>query len=408
MEEIGGGPVGSPGLVDRVKAILLKPEEEWTKIDVEPATVADLYRSYVVPLAAIGPACGLIRALVFGYGSFLGITFRPSVMTVVSSAIVQYVLTLVMVFVLALIIDALAPTFKAAPNRVQALKLVVYSMTAGWVGGVFAIVPSFALLGLTALIAGLYSLYLFYLGLPKLMKVPQDSVVGYIAVIVIAAIISGYVVQKVASMVTYSSMGVVSGPLASDGEVSGTVSVPGLGSIDLAKAQAAGKQMEAAAKAMEANAKGSPNAAVQAANPDMLQGVLPASLAGSPKADTSSASGGAAGFGASHAEASYGSGATMIKLSVTDMGVAGAFAGAMGGALNIQSSSKNEHGYETVSTVDGRMTTEKWNKDSSTGTYSVIVGNRFMVSADGGGTIDSLKSAVSQVNFGALEQLAKS
>jgi hypothetical protein len=61
-----------------------------------------------------------------------------------------------------------------------------------------------------------------------------------------------------------------------------------------------------------------------------------------------------------------------------------------------------------VSTVDGRMTTEKWNKDSSTGTYSVIVGNRFMVSADGGGTIDSLKSAVSQVNFGALEQLAKS
>ena len=42
-------------------------------------------------------------------------------------------------------------------------------------------------------------------------------------------------------------------------------------------------------------------------------------------------------------------------------------------------------------------------------TYGVLVGDRFMVQADGSATsIDALKAAVGQVNFATLEQLAKS
>jgi hypothetical protein len=90
------------------------------------------------------------------------------------------------------------------------------------------------------------------------------------------------------------------------------------------------------------------------------------------------------------------------------MGAAGALA-ALGSALNVQSSNRDEHGYQKMGKVDGRMTTEKWNNESHSGTYSVLVGDRFMVSADGGGgSIDALKAAVSQINVGALEQLSKS
>jgi hypothetical protein len=98
----------------------------------------------------------------------------------------------------------------------------------------------------------------------------------------------------------------------------------------------------------------------------------------------------------------------MIKLSVTDMGAAGALA-ALGSALNVQSASRDDHGYQRMGKVDGRMTTEKWNNDSHSGTYSVVVGDRFMVSADGGASsIDQLKAAVGQIDVSALEQLVKS
>ena len=81
-------------------------------------------------------------------------------------------MAIVDVFLLSLIIDALAPTFSGQKNQIQALKLAVYSFTPAWIAGVLRIVP---LLGIFAIFAALYSIYLLYLGLPRLMKSPQDK-----------------------------------------------------------------------------------------------------------------------------------------------------------------------------------------------------------------------------------------
>jgi hypothetical protein len=172
-------------LVDRVKNILLTPRTEWEVIDAEPTTVADLYKGYILPLAAIGPVAQAIGFSVFGMPvPFLG-TYRTPVATAVTQAVVTYVLTLVAVFVLALIIDALAPTFNGTPNRIQALKVAAYSYTASWVAGIFMLIPGLSLLS----ILGLYSLYLLYLGLPILMKAPKEKALAYTAVVVIAGIV---------------------------------------------------------------------------------------------------------------------------------------------------------------------------------------------------------------------------
>jgi hypothetical protein len=172
-------------LVDRVKNILLTPRTEWEVIDAEPTTVADLYKGYILPLAAIGPVAQAIGFSVFGMPvPFLG-TYRTPVATAVIQAVVTYVLTLVAVFVLALIIDALAPTFNGTPNRIQALKVAAYSYTASWVAGIFMLIPALSLLS----ILGLYSLYLLYLGLPILMKAPKEKALAYTAVVVIAGIV---------------------------------------------------------------------------------------------------------------------------------------------------------------------------------------------------------------------------
>jgi hypothetical protein len=190
-------PSASPSssIVERAKNILMQPKAEWPRIDAEPATVGGIYRNYVLILAAIPPLASAIGQLVFGF-RILGIVYRPSPQQVIGTAIAQYVLSLVGVYVIALIIDALAPTFGGTKDQVKAFKVAAYSSTAGWVAGIFGIIP---MLGWLALIGAIYGLYLLYLGLPLLMKVSADKAVGYVVATIVASIIVYFVVMMVAA-----------------------------------------------------------------------------------------------------------------------------------------------------------------------------------------------------------------
>ena len=92
-------PGGANALVDRAKAIILKPAEEWPKIEVETRSQRDILTGYVLPLAAIGPVASLTGAQVFGYGA-LGFSFRPTLAGFVVSAIVSYILSIAAVYLL--------------------------------------------------------------------------------------------------------------------------------------------------------------------------------------------------------------------------------------------------------------------------------------------------------------------
>ena len=189
-------------LVARVKGILLSPRSEWAVIESEPATVGSLYSGYIVPLALIPCVAGFIGLSVFGY-TLMGTTIKLSMASGLEAAIVRYVLALAGTWVLALIIDALAPTFGGTKNPIAALKVAAYSSTASWVAGVFAILPVLAALG----ILGLYSLYLLYLGLPALMKSPADKSLGYTIVVIVAAIVIFAIAGVVAGRFTGVTMG---------------------------------------------------------------------------------------------------------------------------------------------------------------------------------------------------------
>ncbi len=181
-------------LVDRVKRILMSPRTEWQVIDAEPTTPAQLYTGYIVPLAAIGPIAQLIGYSVFGISvPFMG-TYRVPIGSAITSALVTYILSLAATYVLALIIDALAPTFNGQRSQIQALKVAAYSSTASWVAGVFHLIPGLRLLT----ILGLYSLYLLYLGLPIVMKAPREKAVAYTAVVILAAIVLFMVIGVIA------------------------------------------------------------------------------------------------------------------------------------------------------------------------------------------------------------------
>ena len=181
-------------LVDRVKNILLTPRQEWAVIDAEPTLPVELYKEYIMPLAAIGPLAAMIGATVFGYRIPLVGTFRAPVGQALASMIVTYLLTLGGVYVLALIIDALAPNFGGTKSQLQALKVSAYSSTASWVAGIFSLIPGLRFLG----ILGLYSLYLLYLGLPLLMKAPEEKALAYTVLVILAALVLFLVIGLVA------------------------------------------------------------------------------------------------------------------------------------------------------------------------------------------------------------------
>jgi hypothetical protein len=181
-------------LVDRVKRILLSPRTEWPVIDGEATTPAGLYTGYIMPLAAIGPVARILGYSLIGVPAPVIDTYRVPLGATITHGLVSYVLTLGATYLLALIIDGMAPTFNAQRNRIQALKLAAYSMTAFWVAGIFALVPALRPL----IYLGLYSVYLLYLGLPTLMRVSREKAMTYTVVNVLAALVLFILVGAIA------------------------------------------------------------------------------------------------------------------------------------------------------------------------------------------------------------------
>ena len=183
-------------LVERVKKLILQPKQEWQVIDGETHTVQGLYTQYVMILAAIPAVCGFIGLSFIGIGIF-GATYRVPIAAGVAHMVVQYLMSLGVVYLFALIIDALAPNFGSQKNFNQALKVSAFMPTPAWIAGVFSIVPSLSIIG--ALLS-LYSLYLLFVGLPILMKTPADKAVTYVVVVVIAAIVITVVISALIAL----------------------------------------------------------------------------------------------------------------------------------------------------------------------------------------------------------------
>ncbi len=412
-------------LIARVKAILTTPKTEWPIIAAEPATVADLYKNYIIWLAAIPVICKFIKGSFIGYGAF-GIYYRTPIGAGITGMIIGYALTLALVYVVALIVDALAPTFAGQKSQVQAVKVVAYSWTASWIGGIGALIPW---LGVLILLAALvYGIYLLYLGLPPTMKSPPERAGGYTAVTIIIAIVLSWIIALVVAGVvgTGALMGGVGthglGALGGSGLGGGEVQIDKdspLGKLDAwsKKVEAAGKQMEQAQKSGDAQAQGEAigkivGAAigggdqVEALAPDVLKPFVPETLGGLKRTDFSAERNGAMGMQVSEAHATYSDGANRtLKLEVTDTGSAKGFLSLAGWAA-VQNDQETDHGYDKTYKQDGRLVHEQWDSNTKYGEYGIVLGDRFAVKVSGNAdSIDQLKAVVGAINLAGLEAL---
>jgi hypothetical protein len=189
-------------LQTRVMNMLKSPATEWPAVAAESTDAGRLYREYIIPLSAIPVIATFIGYSIIGASMpFLGFYRRPMVAGV-SLMVVSYVMGLISTYVCALVIEWLAPKFKSSGSRLDALKLVAYASTPIWIAGVLNVLPALAMLGL---LAGLYAIYVFYLGLPIMMKTPADQVIVYMIVSALVIIVVNIVMMSIATALTVGS-----------------------------------------------------------------------------------------------------------------------------------------------------------------------------------------------------------
>lgn len=188
-------------IITRAKGILLNPNFEWETVKSESTTVQDLFTKYAVILAAIPAVAGFIGFSVFGMN--LGFaSFRMPIGSGFGHAVFTYILGLAGVYLVGYIIDWLAPTFGTQKDLIQSMKVAVYSSTASWVGGIFKIIPALSFL---TMLAGIYGLYLLYIGLKTVKEVPQDKMIGYFISVIVVTIIVYVIIGAITSSIFIGS-----------------------------------------------------------------------------------------------------------------------------------------------------------------------------------------------------------
>ncbi|MCX7514455.1 Yip1 family protein [Frateuria hangzhouensis] len=405
--------------IARAKAMLATPRTEWPVAAAEPASIGSLYVGYIVWIAALPAIAGFIKSSLIGTG-FLGVVVRVPVAAGIGGMVLKYVLSLVVAYVMALIINALAGTFNGQKDMVQALKTVAYSWTAAWIAGIAVIIPWIG--WLIAIAGAIYGIYLLYLGLPFTMKCPPEKSGGYTALTVIIAIVLSWIVGLI-----------VAGVIGTAAYTGAAMSGAHLGSTDdnvtvdpesaLGRLAAMGARAEQASKELEAAQKSGDGAAqqaamgkmmgaamgndgtVQALSTEQVKAFLPDTLLGLKRTRSSAQRNNAMGMQITEAHAEYGDDSgRSVTLEVADMGTAKGLM-AVAGAMAPQQERTTDHGYEKTYTADGRLTHEEWD-ESGNGEYSVVVGQRFTVKAHGDAvSIDELKQAVASVDLDSLEAL---
>lgn len=373
----------------RLRGLFFAPRATWATIAAENATPSSLYRGWIVWLAAITPVSIFIGLAVFGISlPTIGVV-RPGTGALLMQMVVSYVLALIVVYLLALLAAAMAPTFGGRKDHVQALKLVAYAWAPAWVVGVLHLIPALAVLaGIAGLAALIYSAWLVWAGMQSVLNVPQDRAAGFTALLIVTGAILAIVVG--ATGAALSGLGAMR---------------PGAGSLFLAAHHSAiggpGATYPAMGEAGHASASGGPpSGPVKAVAPNRLGAFLPTTADGLARGPVSTFKSGAPGLQMSSAEAHYGMGAQRIKISITDLVAERAM---LALSRAIQKDQETATGYDKIFRQDGNIVTEHWVASDRYGTYSVIVADRFEVKAVGTGpSMASLRKAAQAVDLAGL------
>lgn len=173
-------------IIERVKQIVLKPRETWEIISQEEASIPLLLKEYLLILAAVPALASFLGRWIIGIRiPFAGVYHFGFGASLVNS-IIGYVLTVASVWIAGRVISLLAPNFGSSRDDVKGFQVALYSYTPMLAAGVLNLIPSLSVL---VFFAGLYGLYILYIGLPIVMGTPKQKSLPYTIIIIVALIL---------------------------------------------------------------------------------------------------------------------------------------------------------------------------------------------------------------------------
>jgi hypothetical protein len=378
-------------LVARVKNLLLSPNAEWDVIDQETVTPRRLLVAYVIPLAAM-PAIATVFGLAVLGVDVAGDRIRAPWLWMLASAALFFAMSIIGVLVFAALLNALAPSFGAERNYGQALKVSGYSITWAMVAGIATAVPA---LGIVALIGASYSLYLLFLGVPKLMKPPPDSAVNYSIVATACALGLGLFVGLAAMATIGPSAQVLFPQLAN---------IPGMPSQSAAPTPVATTNAAPALPLPAPMPVASPSGLVST---EALKALAPEKLVGFDRVSLGVEASGRANSQSVSLDAEYRKGKRFIELEITHSPNIAALIG-FGGPATSEYDRETAEGYSRRRREGAAIVAEEWNKASGSGSYARLTDDEFYVKASGGGVApEDLKEAVESFTPQRLAQLER-
>lgn len=184
---------GNTNIVQRVINIVTKPKEEWPVIAQEEPNTMKLIGGYALILALIPAVSAFIKYGIIGF-SFMGYTSR-SISSGIQTGLIQLLSAVIGVYLLAWVIDLLAPSFDSQKNFGRSLQLAVYASTPQWVAGILLLISTS--MSMLIMLFGLYAIYLLAVGMPIMKGTPKDKVVGYVALTIVAMIVISLVLALI-------------------------------------------------------------------------------------------------------------------------------------------------------------------------------------------------------------------
>ena len=171
-----------PDFFGRLKGMLFAPRTEWRRVARESTTRWQLFYGYFLPLATLTALLVPTRFSLFTHAPLAGVA------TLVAFTLAFQMLC---VYVVSLIISGVALYFRGVANPGQSFKVAAYATTPLCLSSL-----SFPFPGVFVplqLVAGLYHIFLMYLGVKELMKSPRDRALGYATTVVLSSMILGIV-----------------------------------------------------------------------------------------------------------------------------------------------------------------------------------------------------------------------
>jgi hypothetical protein len=449
------------GLIARIKNMLLTPKTEWPVVERETTSIGQLYVSFVTPVAAFAAIVSFLHVSVVGIHIPFGGVLREPITSGLMSLALTLVGAFIGLFIVGLVINALAPTFGGVRDLRQALKTAAYAFIPAWVSVVFGLLPSLGTL--LQLIAYCYGIYLLYLGLPIVMHGRPEKAAGYTASVVVCTILLGFVLGAVMAVVGHTGGGMFA-HLSPESEASkaeqrdeaadtvGNVLGNMLGTDDkgkqdlgsaLSKLAAAGDQKAASSEQKSASASPSALSATtdsgsaataqdstekafgaagglvaalggalggsHRVNPvdfQVLKGMLPATIPGMERTNATGEAKQGLGMKGSDATGTYQSpDGGKVEITISD---ASAVSGLMEMAENMPqtTSSESDGGYEKDVNLGGRKVHEKYDARSRHAELQTIVAKRFSVELTGDGVdMSKLESGFGAIDVSKLEAM---